>query len=323
MDNSYNQIINRTVCIGAISQQCPVIGPDATGEEVMALFQGDEPVQGFPVITEGKVMGLIMKESFLSRLATQYGMSIYMKRPIKIMLEDKPLIVDYNTPFHSVAISAANRQDSKLYDYIIVTREDSYFGIVTIKDLLQESAKIEVNAASHMNPFSGLPGKEMTDRYLSKLIAANTGYSVIHLNLNNYDRYAVTYGMEAAESVIILFARLVRRCIESLYDENGFVGHLYKDEFIVAVKSYGTDIFHQELSRSFVDMSRSFYGKNSEAAGNDSSNTDTPAPSCNDSLLSISYVAISNEKSTYTDKYQIYNKLAKKKLFERKTSACA
>jgi hypothetical protein len=40
--------------------------------------------------------------------------------------------------------------------FIVVTRDEAYCGVVTIKDLLEKTMEIEVLNSRHLNPLSGL-----------------------------------------------------------------------------------------------------------------------------------------------------------------------
>lgn len=46
------------------------------------------------------------------------------------------------------------REDEKLYDFVVVTREGRYLGVVTVKELLEKSIELEVaNARSAQSAF--------------------------------------------------------------------------------------------------------------------------------------------------------------------------
>ena len=76
----------------------------------------------------------------------------------ELYMETDFLTVDSQTPINAVTHIAMSRPADKLYDFILVTKNDEYLGTVTIKDLLQKTTEIEVVNAKHQNPLSGLPG---------------------------------------------------------------------------------------------------------------------------------------------------------------------
>jgi predicted transcriptional regulator len=100
---------------------------------------------GACIVKDDVPVGLVMKHYLNSALATQYGFAVFLKRPVSLVMKTNPLIVDYNTPVSDVSDLAMSRDDETLYDYIIVTKNSKYYGIVTVKKLLQFTTTAERN----------------------------------------------------------------------------------------------------------------------------------------------------------------------------------
>lgn len=97
-------------------------------------------------ITHNEIpVGLVTKHSLNSALAAQYDISYFSKIPISLIMDTKPLIVDCNTPVCEVSDTAMSRDNEKVYDDILVTKCGKYYGIVTVKNLLQYTTLIERN----------------------------------------------------------------------------------------------------------------------------------------------------------------------------------
>ena len=82
-----------------------------------------------------------------------------------------------------------SRPASSLYDFIIVTKDGLYCGIVTIKDLLEKTMEIEVSNAKHQNPLSGLPGNLIIEHKLSKCVTSKNPFTVLYIDLDNFKAY--------------------------------------------------------------------------------------------------------------------------------------
>ena len=80
------------------------------------------------------------------------------------------LQVDVNTPIHMVAKLAMMRDSEHLYDFITITKDGQYYGIVTVKELLEKTMEIEINFAKHMNPLTELPGNVLIEQQLQHCI---------------------------------------------------------------------------------------------------------------------------------------------------------
>lgn len=81
-------------------------------------------------------IGTISLREINAAFSKQFGHFIYAQRPVALIMNTAPLIVDYYTPIHTVAKKALARSNKTLYDDIVVQKGSAYAGMVTIKNLL-------------------------------------------------------------------------------------------------------------------------------------------------------------------------------------------
>jgi diguanylate cyclase (GGDEF)-like protein len=182
-------------------------------------------------------VGLVMEHTINSNLATQYGHAVFGKRPVSIIMDRNPLIVDFNTPISTVSKVAMERDNSTLYDYVIVTKKGRYSGIVTIKTLLEYTTTLERNYAKELNPLTGLPGNTIIFNVLSEIITMKKNFCILYFDLNNFKIYNDTYGFENGDRVIKFTANIIGECIKSYFPFNSFVGHIGGDDFISIIEA--------------------------------------------------------------------------------------
>jgi len=123
-----------------------------------------------------------------------------------------------------------------LYDFITVTNNGKYYGIVTVKELLEKTMEIEVNVAKHMNPLTELPGNVLIEQRLQLCIETPDGYGVLYIDLDNFKPYNDVYGFEKGDQVLTHLADLLR----GIVSPTDFIGHIGGDDFIT--KPYNTQI---------------------------------------------------------------------------------
>ncbi|MGO5064664.1 MULTISPECIES: CBS domain-containing protein [unclassified Clostridium] len=87
----------------------------------------------------------------------QYSYAVFSNKSISLVMDNSPFIVDYNTSISDVASAAMNRKAQNIYDYIIVTRNSKYYGIVTVKRLLNFITSIEKNCVRRLDPIAFTP----------------------------------------------------------------------------------------------------------------------------------------------------------------------
>jgi CBS domain-containing protein len=129
-------------------------------------MERDRSVSGFCVTEDCYLAGVITRSELYRFLSGQYGYNLYAKKPIEKIMRKEFLRVDHHESIEIVAKKAMSRDIEHLYDFITVTQDGRYFGIVTVKDLLEKSLQVEVNHAKHINPLSELPGNALIERKL-------------------------------------------------------------------------------------------------------------------------------------------------------------
>ncbi|MEN6566521.1 MAG: EAL domain-containing protein, partial [Veillonellales bacterium] len=199
-----------TIPIGDIARQDGVFSPDATGCQVIDYFNSHPNVLGVTIVQAGKPTGLLMKDKFFTQLATQYGVAVYMNRSVHLLMDKHPLIVDYQTSLEQVSKFAVSRSEDRLYDYIIITQNDQYYGITTVKQLLEKTTQLEVNQAKFANPLSGLPGNIIIEEKLKQAIETEESFSVLYFDLDNFKAYNDVYGFENGDKILRMTASIIQ-----------------------------------------------------------------------------------------------------------------
>ena len=244
--------------IGTIAKKKRPFSSATLGKEILSHLQLDQQESDIIIVDNEYPIGLISKDTFLSHLATNYGLSIYSNRPIKLLLSSSPLHLDYNTPINEATKLSMQRPPNHIYDSIIITKKEKYFGIATIKDLLEISTKIELNRAKDANPLTDLPGNKMIDSELKYYLRNQIPFTAIYVDLDNFKIYNDVYGFDAGDTVLITTASILSQCIKRLY-KNFFLGHIGGDDFIMFLPGTETTKICQHIIDVFAKESKLFY----------------------------------------------------------------
>ena len=127
-------------------------------EKIKKYFDST-PASGVCIVEGGYPVGLVMRNSLDSRMAKQFGYSLYSKRPISLIMDKGPLAVDSYTPVYQVAAKVMGRPQEAIYDDIIVTKGSKYDGIVPMKELIAYTLDYEKNYARELNPPDAASGQ--------------------------------------------------------------------------------------------------------------------------------------------------------------------
>jgi diguanylate cyclase (GGDEF)-like protein len=256
-----------TIPIGELARQDTAFQTNATGSEVIDYFHANPNIMGIPVIKNYKPIGLLMKNKFLAHLATQYGVAIYMNRPVNLVMDRQPLVVDYYTPLEQVSKFAISREEDSLYDYILITKDSKYYGITTVKQLLEKTTQLEINRAKHSNPLSGLPGNVLIEEKLKQVIENNRNFAVLYFDLDNFKAYNDVYGFDNGDKILCLTAQVIQKEFTSWRAADFFVGHIGGDDFIAIMSGEDIAPICQAIIDNFDIRVKNFYNQQDQKRG--------------------------------------------------------
>ncbi len=116
------------------------LAPDTLGEAVFARFQAEPDTLGLAVVDEAGVpVGFVDRVDFMLKIGSAYGRPLYGGRPISIVMDPAPLIVDRATPVAEFTGAMLAGSPSDLLRGFIVTENGRYVGVGSILALLQAS----------------------------------------------------------------------------------------------------------------------------------------------------------------------------------------
>lgn len=255
-NNKFNYSNN---CIGEICSFEKSFSPTVTCKEVQE-YVNTSTTKGVCIVQDNKPIGSVMKSSLDSMMAAQYGFSVFSKRPISIVMDYTPLIVDYYTPVIDVSKAAMARSDSKIYDCVIVTKDSKYYGLVTIKKLLEFTTELERNYAKELNPLTGLPGNILIEKRLNDLLNYNYKCCILYFDLDNFKAYNDIYGFENGDRIIKFTAEIIQKNLKNQFPYNGFIGHIGGDDYICIIENslekcnYFCDKLLKEFDENIVNF---------------------------------------------------------------------
>jgi len=256
-----NQIFKcvTTIPVGEIARAEITISSETTCSEVDEIFRHNPNLMGLAVLRKGVAAGLIMRYNFYDKLGSRYGFSIYSRRPIELVMNNFPLIVDADVPLEKVSRLAMARSNGHLYDYILVKANQKHLGIVTVKNLLEKTTQMEITSAKYANPLTGLPGNLIIENQINRIINEEKPFAVLYVDIDNFKAYNDVYGFQKGDEVIKLTAFLLEEAFSSQFFHYSFVGHIGGDDFVVIISGHNVDNACEKILHQFDWQILSFY----------------------------------------------------------------
>lgn len=250
------------ICNISTPQKC--INRKILVSQVFGIMEQDRGMSGLCITEDEIVIGIITKGELYRRLSFQYGYSLYSNKVIETIMSHEFLVVDYHDSIESVAKKAMSRDFDNLYDFITVTKDGKYFGIVTVKDLLEQALQIGINYARHLNPLSGLPGNMTIEKELEYCISSDTGKRILYFDINNFKAYNDVYGFENGDRVIKCLTQILKNNIP---EATGFIGHIGGDDFMAVLGEENAEALCQRIIWEFDKEIKEYYNEDDLGKG--------------------------------------------------------
>lgn len=204
-----------------------------------------------------QTVGVITRANILQKFSGRYGYNLYSKKTVKELMCEDYLKVDVNTAIEMVSQMALNRAEDKLYDSVLVTKEDKFYGIVTIKDVLQTAINIQVTRAVDSNPLTGLSGNRLIERKVYECIQENDPFSIVYIDIDNFKAYNDSYGFNNGDLMIQNLSNTMREVCQ----DAELIGHIGGDDFVVIFKRWEVKLVCQQIIKGFECSIQSLYNE--------------------------------------------------------------
>ena len=112
------------------------------GAAVYQRFEQEPDVLAIAVVDAvGRPVGIVERNTFFLRMAAEYGRALYAQRPIAMLMNAEPLIVEAGVGLMAFTGQVLAERPSELLQGFIVAQEGRYAGIGSALSLLQATSR--------------------------------------------------------------------------------------------------------------------------------------------------------------------------------------
>jgi PAS domain S-box-containing protein len=167
---------------------------DTLGSTVYDRFAAEPDLLAIAVVdAEDRPLGLVERNAFSLRMASEYGRALYARRPVALLMDPRPLIVEGQTQIMAFTGETLSTHASDILKGFIVVEQGRYLGVANSITLLQAASLAHQSQAVQMQRladsarllFEGNPvAMLVSDRDTYRIRAANSvalqqyGYSL-------------------------------------------------------------------------------------------------------------------------------------------------
>lgn len=295
--------------IGTITKPCQTFSPEVKGEFVYEYFKKNLCVAEICIVDrEGHFIGCVTKARAIEKFGGLYGYSLNARKSISDLIVEESLVVDSELSIEAVTRIAMNRSPNQLYDAIVVTKEDRFLGIVTLRELVLTFISIELKKAEDENPLTRLPGNSEINQRINRAIKKKEPFSIMYFDMDNFKSYNDAYGFGNGDKMICQMAK----SIQSQISKKEFLGHIGGDDFVVVVPHWDVKKIHEKIVKDFHENIKPLYNEKDwnrgyiKAKGRDGVERKF-------GIVTISTSVISNQKEDIKNDEEISLQIAKLK----------
>ncbi len=154
----------RPIDMETLLEPAVCIGPEATVRDAIERLRGDEPINALVVAEGERPLGLVSSLHLERMLSRQYGVALFYGKPIPTIMDDNPLIVDAGVSLEVGARLAMQRESSRVFDHVIVTREGLVIGVAAVPKMLETLASLEQRRREELTRLTLRLEEEIGDR---------------------------------------------------------------------------------------------------------------------------------------------------------------
>lgn len=303
--------------IGHIVEEAEWIDEQVKNKEVNQKFVQQPTLRGIVIVKDHTPVGHIPRAHFYQKIGTLYGYNLYMGRANTLLAKTNPLIMDANVSLGDASKLAMERNEEDLYDDLIVTENDRFIGIVSVRTLLLKLAEAEISRASALNPLSGLPGNQIIDIKIKDVLNAQS-FSLIYIDVDRFKIFNDLYGFNRGDKVLLYLTEILKQCVSAPDD---FLGHIGGDDFVIIVPHFEVTALCESILWHFQQKIHQFYDE--QHLVNPPLVKDRNGEEILLEPMTLSIAVVSNEQQTFANEYELSHAVAQvKKLCKMQDNNC-
>lgn len=253
----------RTVTVGAMARKGLTMAPDAPLESAVRAFSKNPSLTSVVVVEEGRVQGLLMRQSLDYALKAAVGARATELMPEQTAaqwMSTNMLFAEESLSVCEMARQATTRADLSLDSDIVVVRGGTeYVGVVPVRVLIEATAATQVNRLQYADPLTNLPNRVVLEQTLQERITARLAIGVVRIDICGLESYNRRYGLAHGDAVIQALARLLQQISGVSGTPEDLIAHLGGDDFVVLTGADQVQGYCRMLTERFAALAPQFF----------------------------------------------------------------
>ncbi|MBM4271570.1 MAG: HAMP domain-containing protein [Deltaproteobacteria bacterium] len=228
------------------------------------------------------------------------------------------LIITYNIsrPLKELKKATGMIADGQ-FDYnLSINRRDEIGALADAFGFMTERLKVLERLLLDASPLTGLPGNIAIEQEIGKRLSEKKGFSLCHVDLDNFKPFADKYGYAWGSEVIKEVANILVDNVHISTQEGEFIGHIGGDDFVIIAEPRRAELICRDVIREFDRRSERFYSEKDREkrfiVGRDRSGSQQKFP-----LITMTIAIVTDDGTRYQDPLEMAKKAAELKEYAK------
>ncbi len=231
--------------------------PSMKVAELVRLIHERPQWPAIPVVSDtGAPVGMIWRDRFLLTYSKPMHPELLARKPITAIMDPAPLVVDARLRLEQASRLVTRQSHVQPTDQFIIARDGLYAGIGRMIDLLSHITERRIQAATHCNPLTALPGNVPVRDNINRALQQGHPFIAAYVDLDHFKPFNDVYGYAKGDQALLELAQVITSVIARRTD---FVGHIGGDDFLVLMRSPDWAIRLVRLVETFSARIRNHY----------------------------------------------------------------
>jgi diguanylate cyclase (GGDEF)-like protein len=128
------------------------VSPEESGARILALFNDAPTLSQIPVVdAHNRPIGLIGRWDFLLKVSNRFGYELFANRPVALLMDTDPILVDLNHPVADFVNKSLQAQALNQLTGFVITDHGFYHGVGTTLGLTKALHTQAMNTITELN----------------------------------------------------------------------------------------------------------------------------------------------------------------------------
>ena len=260
IDSSARTIPAPEETLAGLVRPTPPLRPSASAMGAHEAFIADPTLYALAVVDDhGTPIGLINRFRFRETLWQQSGEETLKNRPVGMVMDRTPLILDEYAPIDQLSEILSDDSTKYIFDGFIVTRRGKYLGIGTGFSLMRRITERRQATLAHLayhDTLTGLPNRQLFLDRLGQAIASaarnHRRFAIFYIDLDRFKVVNDSLGHTIGDLLLQQTAERFRSVIR----KQDTVARLSGDEFAVVLTELSSFEHAELVAQKLLDVMR-------------------------------------------------------------------